>query len=383
MYNNDDTYEEFYSDSIEEIVRERNKNKALRKMFPLTFGNGKDNTRYYLMNNFDDGSSKKELLNDDFFKNLEKKYSGNTLPESNNVSGRTPADNGFTGKFKTAARGIVEPVSDSGANGKDNNASLSYMRESLRSVNDNEDYYNRSTPDAKTLDWATQNWENAKIAYDVGFIHPKLKNISSSAQRFAQKITDVEGKASGRIESNEQSSRIGALRHPIWQAYITSRYDKGVAKIIGDNHEENPQMDLSIRKFNNMSDADAAVDLLNNQIGRRIGEINNGKTIKELSLKVLDEYYQNGLYSLVYGYDNSWNVKKNKITQDEYIKLKKIYSLADDNGFLLGDDKNINLTDILDFIINSYKLGGPFVRNRIESLYERAKKYICDGSNIY
>lgn len=63
--------------------------------------------------------------------------------------------------------------------------------------------------------------------------------------------------------------------------------------------------------------------------------------------------------------------------------MKKIYSLADDNGFLPGDDKNINLTDILDFIINSYKLGGPFVRNRIESLYERAKKYICDGSNIY
>ena len=35
MFDNDDIYEEFSSDSIEEIVRERNKNKALRKMLSL------------------------------------------------------------------------------------------------------------------------------------------------------------------------------------------------------------------------------------------------------------------------------------------------------------------------------------------------------------
>ena len=91
-----------------------------------------------------------------------------------------------------------------------------------------------------------------------------------------------------------------------------------------------------------MSDADAVTDLLNNQIGRRIGEINNGNTIKEFSLKVLDEYFKNGLYSLRYGDDDYWYVKKNKIPQSEYLKLKKIYSLADNNGFLPGDDKNIN-----------------------------------------
>lgn len=112
MFNEDKIYEEFYSDSIEEIVRERNKNKALRKIFPLTFDNDKDNTRYYLMNNFDDGSSKKELLTDDFFKNLEKKYSGSMLPESNNVNGQTPTENGFMDNFKTVTRNVVEPVKE-------------------------------------------------------------------------------------------------------------------------------------------------------------------------------------------------------------------------------------------------------------------------------
>lgn len=388
MFDNDDIYEEFSSDSIEEIVRERNKNKALRKMLPLTFDNDKDNTRYYLLNSFDDGRPKKELLTDDFFNNLEKRYSGSALPASNNMNGQTTSNNGFTDKIKTAVHNVVGPVSDNSLrnnidNEKENDVSLNYVRTNLRSVNDDEDYYNRNTPDAKTLDWATRNLTNAKIAYDVGFIHPKLKNISSGAQRFAQKIKDVEGEASGVIELNEQSSRIGALRHPIWQAYITSKYDKGVAKIIGDNHEENHQMDLSVQKFKKMSDADAVTDLLNNQIGRRIGEINNGNTIKELSLKVLDEYFKNGLYSLRYGDDDYWYVKKNKIPQSEYLKLKKIYSLADDNGFLPGDDKNINLADILDMILKSYNLADSWVKNKIETLYENAKKYIYNNSNSY
>ena len=383
MFNNDEIYEEYSSDSIDDIVRERNKNKALHKIFPLTFDNGKDNTRYYLMNSFDDGSSQKKMLTDDFFKNLEKRNFGNMVQENSRLNKQSTSDNASTDKFKTAVSGIVNSVSDGDTYEEENDVSLNYMREHLRSVNDDEDYYNRTTPDAKTLDWATRNWTNAKIAYDVGFIHPKFKNISSSAQRFAQKITDVEDKTDSRIESNEQYSRIGALRHPIWQAYITSKYDKSVAKIIGDNHEENPQMDLFIQRFKNMSDADAAVDLLNNQIGRKIGERNNGKTIKELSLKVLDEYYENGLYSLKYGNDDFWYVKKNKITEDEYIKLKKIYSLADDNGFLPGDDKNINLADILDLIFKSYNMGGSFFKNKIETLYERAKKYICNSSNNY
>ena len=388
MFDNDDIYEEFSSDSIEEIVRERNKNKALRKMLPLTFDNDKDNIRYYLLNSFDDGRPKKELLTNDFFNNLEKRYSGSALPASNDMNGQTTSNNRFTDKIKTAVHNVVGPVSDNSLrnnidNEKENDVSLNYVRTNLRSVNDDEDYYNRNTPDAKTLDWATRNLTNAKIAYDVGFIHPKLKNISSGAQRFAQKIKDVEGEASGVIELNEQSSRIGALRHPIWQAYITSKYDKGVAKIIGDNHEENHQMDLSVQKFKKMSDADAVTDLLNNQIGRRIGEINNGNTIKEFSLKVLDEYFKNGLYSLRYGDDDYWYVKKNKIPQSEYLKLKKIYSLADDNGFLPGDDKNINLADILDMILKSYNLADSWVKNKIETLYENAKKYIYNNSNSY
>lgn len=234
MYNNDDTYEEFYSDSIEEIVRERNKNKALRKMFPLTFGNSKDNTRYYLMNNFDDGSSKKELLNDDFFKNLEKKYSGNTLPESNNVSGRTPADNGFTGKFKTAARGIVEPIKKI--------VGSRYVKEGLFSL------------------------EHPIKALMTGPYIDKAPNISSTVSRFAE-AGNILGK--NNVLSDEASEK-GAMRHALWQAILSSVWNDNIARRIGNAHEDGLDYDVSVRRYNNLIDADRTVDLLNNIEGRRI-----------------------------------------------------------------------------------------------------------------
>ncbi len=377
MFNEDKIYEEYSSDSIEDIVRERNKNRALRKIFPLTFDNGKDNTRYYLMNNYDDGSSNKELLTDDFFKNLEKKYSGSTLPESNNVNGQTPTENGFVDKIKTAARSVVESESDKSwhpkdikaasrsaknvpfgidANEKGNDVSLNYMRENLRSVNDDEDYYNRNTPDAKTLDWATRNWTNAKIAYDVGFIHPKLKNISSGAQRFAKMggILPLQ-----RLDSNhviDPGSRRGAFRHSLWQATIAAKHGVQKAEEIGAVHEETIDVDLNKRIFKDVNDADLVVDLLNNKIGREIGDKNKGQKLKSLAFHLLDRYYINGLYSAEKDENGYWHIYQRRIDDKTYMELNDLFEKADENGFLPTDDKSINLLDVIDFLkVNTTK----------------------------
>lgn len=297
MYNNDDTYEEFYSDSIEEIVRERNKNKALRKMFPLTFGNSKDNTRYYLMNNFDDGSSKKELLNDDFFKNLEKKYSGNTLPESNNVSGRTPADNGFTGKFKTAARGIVEPIKKI--------VGSRYVKEGLFSL------------------------EHPIKALMTGPCIEKAPNISSTVSRFAE-AGNILGK--NNVLSDEASEK-GAMRHALWQAILSSVWNDNIARRIGNAHEDGLDYDVSVRRYNNLKDADRTVDLLNNIEGRRISKTYKTYNPKEMALRVLNEFRKNGLYIAVRGADGYWYIERRKLDGEKYNRMLQEYQRMNILGY--------------------------------------------------
>ena len=297
MYNNDDTYEEFYSDSIEEIVLERNKNKALRKMFPLTFGNSKDNTRYYLMNNFDDGSSKKELLNDDFFKNLEKKYSGNTLPESNNVSGRTPADNGFTGKFKTAARSVVETAKKI--------TGSRYVKEGLFAL------------------------EHPVKALMTGPCIEKAPNISSTVSRFAE-AGNILGK--NNVLSDEASEK-GAMRHALWQAILSSVWNDNIARRIGNAHEDGLDYDVSVRRYNNLKDADRTVDLLNNIEGRRISKTYKTYNPKEMALRVLNEFRKNGLYIAVRGADGYWYIERRKLDGEKYNRMLQEYQRMNILGY--------------------------------------------------
>lgn len=54
--------------------------------------------------------------------------------------------------------------------------------------------------------------------------------------------------------------------------------------------------DIYSHKFKTLSDADQAVDLLNNVIGRKIGKTTSiDSTSKDIAKKVLDYYYTNGL----------------------------------------------------------------------------------------
>lgn len=300
MYNNDYTYEEFYSDSIEEIVRERNKNKALRKMFPLTFGNGKDNTRYYLMNNFDDGSSKKELLNDDFFKILEQKYTGNTLPESNNVSEQTPTEIGFVGKIKTAARSVVETAKKI--------TGSRYVKEGLFAL------------------------EHPVKALMTGPYIDKAPNISTTVSRFANAGEILECNVINDKLTDEASEK-GAMRHALWQATLSSIWNDNIARRIGNAHEDGLDYDVSVRRYNNLIDADRTVDLLNNIEGRRIARTYKTYNPKKMALCVLEEFRKNGLYIAVQGADGHWHIERRKLDDEKYNRMLQEYQKMNFLGY--------------------------------------------------
>ena len=59
--------EEYNSDNIDDIIRERKKNQALREIFPYLFNEKIDNTIYHLIKHKNDGSFSKIKLDDDFF----------------------------------------------------------------------------------------------------------------------------------------------------------------------------------------------------------------------------------------------------------------------------------------------------------------------------
>lgn len=206
-------------------------------------------------------------------------------------------------------------------------------------------YYMTNNPTIKTLDWATKNWNNTKIAYNVGLVGKKYRNISSTSQRFADKLPL-------NSDKTDPASKRGAFRHSLWQASITSKYGSKTAEEIGNIHEKDINVDLSKRVFKSAEDADVVVDLLNNKIGREIGFHNRTKNIKYLAQQILIYYYNNGLYSAEKNNNGFWYVDKRKIDRNTYNKIMNIFSLADDYGFLPNEDQNINVTDIIGPINN-------------------------------
>ena len=176
------------------------------------------------------------------------------------------------------------------------------------------------------------------IAYEIGSVVKGSTNISTNATRFATRQEVLYGSRprSGEIEMGSEN---GAFRHTLWQATITSRYGADIAKQIGDAHESNPFVDLSIRTFSDLSEADQTVDLLNNIIGRNIGKSNNVKGMKQLALKVLDEFRANGLYTAIKDKNGNYNVVKTKLSEEKYKKLQQVFNGLTQNGFTPEEQK--------------------------------------------
>lgn len=133
-----------------------------------------------------------------------------------------------------------------------------------------------------------------RAAIDIGKGIDGSDNLSSTAERFALEYDNLynNNKLKGKIKEGRN-----ALRHTLWQGALSSKYGPKVARDAGDSHETRPYIDVSIRDFDKDTDADMVTDLLNNKIGRRIGAMYPGSSRKELALRVLEEYWRNGLYS--------------------------------------------------------------------------------------
>ncbi|WP_373367569.1 DUF6973 domain-containing protein [Serratia fonticola] len=171
------------------------------------------------------------------------------------------------------------------------------------------------------------------IALDIGTIEKGSNNISTVAHRFASTGTGENALQYTQPNGSTEGTEVNAFRHTVWQAGITSNHGVDIAKEVGDSHEVNPNAFInSNRTFNTMADADQVTDLLNNQIGRSIGEGNSGRNMQELSSSVLDEFHQNGLYAVKENADGKYVVEKTTLSKEKYNYLKEHYSTLDKNG---------------------------------------------------
>jgi hypothetical protein len=127
------------------------------------------------------------------------------------------------------------------------------------------------------------------------------------------------------------------MRHTIWQATLTAKFGHGTATQIGNAHEENPNVDLSIRTFSGGGQAawdraDQTVDLLNNQIGRAIGDANPGASMNQLAGAALDYYHSTGLYTASQGADGTVSISQTRLSDQQYAAGKQALQKMDQNG---------------------------------------------------
>jgi len=186
-------------------------------------------------------------------------------------------------------------------------------------------------------------------AFAIGSVSRGAGNISTNSARFSTRGSSPA--AAGPV-LNEQSgmgnmgTQVNAFRHVLWQATITKEFGIKTATEIGNAHEENPnaidyrnEIQLSITPFKTLSNADESVDLGNNIIGRSIGANNKGLGMKDLALKALDAFHNDGFWTAYKDKDGSFYMMRTKISDEQYDTLKRVYQELDDNGFTEDEKK--------------------------------------------
>ena len=166
-------------------------------------------------------------------------------------------------------------------------------------------------PNIKTIAYAVNHPYNA---LRVGFMKDGGKNgLSSFAHNFSVGMCKA-----ANISRGPEGSHRNAIRHTLWQAMITNEFGSDQAERIGNNHENGPKPDLSQRKFSSMEDADMVCDLLNNAIGRSVGEKNKGADNTIMAEKVAEEFHNNGLWTASRNPDGTVSIHRHKISNAEY-----------------------------------------------------------------
>ena len=175
---------------------------------------------------------------------------------------------------------------------------------------------------------------HAVAATDIGLgTNDAYNNLSSASERFAKIIDEHFVRGDGKDEKMHYLSTLrNSMRHTIWQAMLASRYNPQIAYSAGMAHETRPYADTDKRVFENESEADMTVDLLNNVIGRRIGANNRHLSRKQIALLALNELRENGLYQYEYCSDGLWRVMKVRISDDVYNDMYNTFMNLDNDG---------------------------------------------------
>ncbi len=184
-------------------------------------------------------------------------------------------------------------------------------------------------------------WRRPVAARRIGEYGLYKFNISSIAGRFSYNM--------GFRGSEGDVREINAIRHVLWQAIITKEFGAEIAKEAGDAHE-GMGVKTGDSRFKSLDEADRAVDTLNNQIGRTIGEQNSDQSNKALAQKVLEHYSSVGLYVATKNDDGTYTVERRKISAEEMNKARKAIGDRDDDGFtpkgrLEAETRNLQGTD--------------------------------------
>ena len=171
-------------------------------------------------------------------------------------------------------------------------------------------------------------------AVDIGFgTNKKYNNLSSASDRFANEIDNYFYRGDKKNgEKRYLSTLRNSMRHTIWQATLASQHNPQVAYSAGMAHETRPYADTDKRVFDNESDADMTVDLLNNVIGRRIGAKNRHLSRKQIALLALKELWENGLYQYELCNDGLWRIMKVRISDDVYNEMYNTFMNLDNDG---------------------------------------------------
>ena len=92
-------------------------------------------------------------------------------------------------------------------------------------------------------------------------------NISTNAIRFS---TNLEL----RENASREGSEVNAVRHTLWSATVAKAFGASVAIAATNAHEPNPDVlrNNPTQNFASSSEADSAVDILNNSIGRYVAQ---------------------------------------------------------------------------------------------------------------
>ncbi|WP_443147099.1 DUF6973 domain-containing protein [Paenibacillus sp. HWE-109] len=190
--------------------------------------------------------------------------------------------------------------------------------------------------------------------------HDKFKEISFAIRRpyAALKIgvanpgkgkTDITN-VSIRFSTNDlgfqendarEGSQVNAFRHALWQTMITKELGRTIAVEAGFVHEEDGfaisgKTDFSNATFTTLSKADESIDLLNNKIGRYLGEKANSSR-KEMSISVLDYYHNTGLWVVQQQSDGTYKIIQEKLSDEQYVTAKARLEQLDDDGFCEED----------------------------------------------